>query len=175
MSFKALTKSADDNLASASSKLTKIDQKVINTEAKHEKPNIGILSLVASENDLLTSILFPAIHVAFTEAPELAFQPDIDKYRLHEELSEKERFKAKYTEASIATTREEREKTEPIKAMAEMQLKMNTMRVDIAEYLRNSEASYQRRGTLEQDFNKEEQTTKDEHIEYLEDEIKYLR
>jgi chromosome segregation ATPase len=191
-----LIKPADDKLASATSSVTKIDKKISRTEEKHTEIDAGIHSLGATQQDLKAAILFPDIYVAAKQQPELALTVQVLKYRLAEEITEKERFKAKFAEASTASTREKREKKSLIKAMAEMQLAMDAMQAQqdamqlamaamqaqqaemqrvFAKERNDAEAHFELRVTTIERCHEDQQTAKDETIEFLEDKIKYYK
>jgi uncharacterized phage infection (PIP) family protein YhgE len=191
-----LIKSADDNLASATSSVTKIDKKLFKIEEKHGELDAGIQSLGTSQQDLKAAVLFPDIHIAAKQQPELVLHLRVFKYRLAEEILEKERFKAKFAETSTANTREKRENKRLIKAMAEMQLTMDAMQAQqgamqlamntmqaqqaetqrvFAEERKDAEAHFEHRVTTIERCHEDQQTAKDETIEVLEDQLKYYK
>ena len=141
------------------------------------------------------------MHAAAKQNSELVLQVRIYKFRLKEEKTEKERFQAKFAEASTATTREKREKKELTKAMEELRRKMEAMQVDmqadieVMQDLKDEEqrklkremqlefdkerkaceASYQRHEADNERFHEESLTAKDETIKMLEDQMKSLK
>jgi hypothetical protein len=192
-----LIKATDKKLAAASTNIMKISWNIYKTECKHEYLDTGIQTLGPRQHDLKAAILFPDFYAAAKRTRELAGQVSIYKYRLNEEKTEKERFKTRFAEASLATTRLKREKKELTKVMdalrLEMRLEMDDMRqdleaengglqrdldaararhtqdlLDLEEDRKASLSSLERREANLERFHEESLTAKDETIKMLE-------
>jgi hypothetical protein len=139
-----LITSIDTSITSSTTSITKIEKKLPKVDTSVTHLICDAIKLQDSQKNLKARIEFPELVSAASELDQALLKIRVLEYRLKEEITAKERYMKKFSEAALEAMRAKNEKKALVKTVAQQSLDMEDIRSEVTLYMKESAEGYKR-------------------------------